>query len=610
MPYGALDRPGLGISLLKSWLLKLNIFCDVRYFTFAFAEFIGREEYQWISSGLPHTAFTGEWTFTSGLYGERPAIDHQYVQEILRDQWLIDDTALNRILRIRSFVPYFLDFCMATVPWQEYALIGFTSTFEQNLASLALAKRIKAQYPKIQIVFGGANWEEKMGLELHRNYEFVDFVCSGEAERSFPLLVQHLLSKKTFDGIFAEIPGIVYRTNGRSISTGPAETINQMDEQPFCDFNDYFSNLKQSTVAASVVPILLLETSRGCWWGQKSHCTFCGLNGRNMTFRSKSSERVLEELQFLTHLWQIDFIEVVDNILDMKYFDDLLPALANSENPVRLFFEVKANLKRKHIETLKSAGVYRIQPGIESMSDHILKLMRKGTTTLKNIQLLKWCYEYDILVDWNILYGFPGEKQEDYEDMLNLLPPIRFMNPPNACGPVRLDRFSPYYEAAEDFGLTNVRPISPYRYLYNVSEKSLSKIAYYFDYDYEPGNDPTGFAQKISEYVQFWRINPEKGKLCSVSRADGTLALLDTRSDAIQPEVILAGMEQAAYEYCDELRSLLSVTRYLHHCFPVEEFTQQQVLAFLDSLVWNKLMVTDGKRYLSLAIPVRPVTKN
>ena len=60
---------------------------------------------------------------------------------------------------------------------------------------------------------------------------------------------------------------------------------------------------------------------------------------------------------------------------------------------------------------LHLAGVHRIQPGIESLSNNVLKLMRKGTTGIRNIQLLKWCKQYKIAVDWNILYGFPGKPE-------------------------------------------------------------------------------------------------------------------------------------------------------------------------------------------------------
>ena len=250
--------------------------------------------------------------------------------------------------------------------------------------------------------------------------------------------------------------------------------------------------------------------------------------------------------------------------------------------------------------------MHRVQPGIESLSDHVLKLMRKGTTALRNIQLLKWGRQYNVTVEWNILYGFPGETREDYSAMLALLPSIRFLNPPSACGPIRIDRFSPYYNSPAEFGLLNVRPIAPYKYLYPFDDESLQRIAYYFDYDYTPGADPTGYASEVIKYAEAWRRNPEGGALFFDYRADGSLLLVDARSDALLPELLLSGLEKAAYEHCDELRSGDAVTRHLHQLFPDAEFTQQQVLDFLDSLVSNRLMVTDGAHYLSLAIAANP----
>ncbi|MBE0691291.1 MAG: RiPP maturation radical SAM C-methyltransferase, partial [Anaerolineae bacterium] len=400
MPFGALERQSIGLSLLKAALTQVDIACDVRYLTFAFAEFIGFEEYQWLSFEMPYTAFAGDWAFTEALYGERPAVDHAYVEEVLVQKWQLDENTIRRLLRIRSYVQHFIHYCLDAVSWEDYSIVGFTSTFEQNIASLALARQLKALYPQISIVFGGANWEGEMGCELHRQFEFVDFVCSGEADESFPALARHILAGEPVESYAASIPGISYRQGGETLYTGQAPMIADMDALPIPDYSDYFADVGQSTVGASVVPVLLVETSRGCWWGVKSHCTFCGLNGGTMSFRSKSAHRALDELEFLVDRWRVEFVEVVDNILDMRYFHDMLPALAQAGRPLQIFYEVKANLNRRHLEVLRSAGVTRIQPGIESMSDHVLKLMRKGTSAMINIQLLKWCQEYGIAVDW------------------------------------------------------------------------------------------------------------------------------------------------------------------------------------------------------------------
>jgi ribosomal peptide maturation radical SAM protein 1 len=602
MPYGALERQALGISLLKAQLTREGIPCNIRYLNFAFSEFIGADEYRWVNYSLPYTAFAGDWSFVKALYGEQPGARNLYVREILQNCWQLASDDVARLLRISGLTEPFLAYCMAALPWQEYGLVGFTSTFEQNIASLALAKRLKQAYPRVAIAFGGANWEANMGLELHHRFSFVDYVCSGEAESSFPALVRAIQKPASSHPNLRKIPGLVFREQGKSVSTGPSEGVKDMDGLPFPDYSDYFRDLEQCTAGTSVVPTMLFESSRGCWWGAKSHCTFCGLNGGSMAFRSKSSGRVIEELRYLTQCWRLEFVEAVDNILDMKYFQDLLPSLARARLGVQIFYEVKANLSRRQVELLRASGINRIQPGIESLSDRVLKLMRKGSTSLGNIQLLKWCREYQISVDWNLLYGFPGETKQDYDQMLELLRAIRFLAPPTACGPVRMDRFSPYYESPLQFGMTHVRPMIAYKHLYPFSDESLRQIAYYFDYDYAPEVDPRGAPEKVIRFVEQWQQEPERGCLTAVERGDDSLVLVDTRSDRLLTGLVLKDVEKAAYQYCDEAHSANNVARHLRNLFPQAPPADEPVVAFLDSLVANRLMVTDGMRYLSLGV--------
>lgn len=605
MPFGAMERPALGLSLLKARIARDGIVCDVRYPSFTFADLLGAEEYQWISSALPYIAFAGDWCFAEALYGPRPAADARYVADVLQATWRLGTQEIARVMAVRAMAGKFLDHCMACIPWEDYAIVGFTSTFEQNLASLALAKRIKAAHPRIAIVFGGANWEGEMGEELHRQFAFVDYVCSGEADESFPLLAELLLTGGGQGA--ASPPGVVYREDGRSRSTGRSRAVRNMDALPVPDFSDYFRDWSQSGAALAAVPTVLVETSRGCWWGDKSHCTFCGLNGATIAYRSKSGARALAEMRELSDRWQTDRIEVVDNILNMRYFSDLLPALAADGRPWEIFYEVKANLSRTQVAALRAAGVTRIQPGIESLSDHVLELMRKGTSGLRNVQLLKWCREYGITVEWNILYGFPGETREDYEKVLAMLPSIEFLDPPVACGPIRMDRFSPYFEKPEELGLTNVRPMAPYSFLYPFPGESLMRIAYHFDFDYRPGQAPTGYADDVIRFAEAWRRKDGRGMLGSVRRPGGSLSLFDTRPGATMPEVELSGCEAAAYEFCDEIHSLSAIARHLREHPLGADITEEGLLAFLESLVANKLMLTDGRNWLSLAVRVPEV---
>ena len=83
--------------------------------------------------------------------------------------------------------------------------------------------------------------------------------------------------------------------------------------------------------------------------------------------------------------------------------------------------------------------------------------------------------------------------------------------------------------------------------------------------------------------------------------------LIDSRPDATIGQVVLSGMERAAYEYCDEVHSSGSVARALRARYPDVEFSEEDMVRFLDSLVANRLMARDGASYLSLAIPIMPV---
>lgn len=73
-----------------------------------------------------------------------------------------------------------------------------------------------------------------------------------------------------------------------------------------------------------------------------------------------------------------------------------------------------------------------------------LSLIRKGTTGLQNIALLRWCKEYGVDPGWSILWGFPGETAEDYAAVADLLPKEFFVSSRKVTC-FRMDRFGPNF---------------------------------------------------------------------------------------------------------------------------------------------------------------------
>jgi len=595
MPFASLGRPSLGLSLLSARLERDGHRCDVEYLCFRLADYIGAADYRWVAEELSYTAFAGDWLFAPFVSGKDQEADLRYVEDILIGQWRLGLADVDRLLKIRSYCGHFLSDCERAIDWNEYALVGFTSTFTQNLSSLALASRIKKSHPRALIAFGGANWEGEMGIALHEEYRFVDFAVRGEADESLPLLAARI---ETGSSKFDDIPGLVYRRGDESVVGADPVPVRDLNALPYPNYDSYFRALGERPSGNDILPTVLLETARGCWWGERRSCAFCGLNGDSRVFRSKDPDRALAEMRYLKERYGSDQLEVVDNIMDMKYFESLLPSLKESGLGVSLFYEVKSSLTKAQVKTLAEAGVLVIQPGIESLSDHVLSLMGKGASAIQNVELLKWCKRYGVHPEWNMLHGFPGEASEDYDGMIPLIMAAWFLEPPRASGPVRLDRFSRYFDEAEAHGIVDVRPLSPYRFIYRLDDSKLRRIAYYFEYSVKEGlTCPEGSA-RMSSVVERWKADPNRGALSSRPADDGSIEILDTRPFAARARYRLTGWRARAYADCDTRRDEKSLVAEAVGLGA----TEAEISAFLRACIATGLMIKNGSNYLSLAI--------
>jgi ribosomal peptide maturation radical SAM protein 1 len=617
MPFVPNHCPSIGLSLLKAALAKREIPADVWYFNLRFAELIGAKTYNEIVGTYRAQVLLGEYLFTPALYGHQPP-DEEFIADVIlqngprkRALEVAEAVRSGDLMAPRRQVEPFLDWCLEAAPWHEYTIVGFTSVFQQNIASLALARRLKERFPHLFIIFGGANVESDMGQALLETFPFVDAVCSGEGDKTFPDFAQAYLAT----GKPTAVPGILFSPHapidGDQLPLATlvthSPTVQNLDELPYPDYDDYFRQYAAATFERIESPRVLIETSRGCWWGEKNHCVFCGLNAMGMQFRSKSAERALTELLYLKERYApyTNLISAVDNILDMKYFKDFIPALRALDMDIELFYETKANLRRDQLEALHEAGITMIQPGIESLDSGILRLMRKGVSALQNIQLLKWCKEYGIWPSWNFLFGFVGETPEQYSAMASLVPSLTHLPPCGGWGQIRLDRFSPYYFEAEKNGLVNVRPYVAYNYLYPfVSSATRGRFAYYFDYDYAAPRDVAAYTASLREALVSWQNAYAQGDdLFSLELADDDgLLVCDFRSQAEQPLLRLSPVQRALYEFCDQVRPRQAVLARLREV--VGQADEEQLDALLQPLLSSRILLCLDDSYLSLSIPV------
>jgi ribosomal peptide maturation radical SAM protein 1 len=604
MPFASHRRPSIGVSLLKSGLRRIGVSSKIHYFSLKFAERMGAELYDKLAETSLDSPLVGELIFSRFVSHNAP-YEKKTLRKIIDDifnskQYTFSDreSLVNNILNVQEIIPEFLDDCSYNVLREKPALLGFGSTFEQNCASIALAKRVK-EISGVPIIFGGANCEGPMGESLLRFSPWIDFVCSGEGDVAFVELCNDILKLKRN----RKINGIITRESNpfEICLTSPVSNMNNL---PYPDFDDFFSAFKSGRLAKYVEPELVIETSRGCWWGEKSQCTFCGLNGSTMNYRSKSMSRVLEELEHLRNRYEISKFQVVDNILDMKYIDSLFPQIHLKGLDVILFYETKSNISMKQLAILKKGGVRAIQPGIESLSDSVLKIMKKGVTGLQNIQLLKWCREMDIVPLWNFLWGFPGEPESEYYRMAKIIPRLTHLHPPSGLSKITLDRFSPYFVDPKQNSIVNVRPWIAYRFLYpTLDDDSLNKIAYHFDFDYLDTRNPATYTKELERNLVTWKDAWEHREIpiphLNMVRTESVLMINDTRPSRTQEFYTLTDVEAQIYELCDTVKNLPTLLLNLRDEY--SQINREEVLSNLHSYTKKGLMVSENDRYLSLA---------
>jgi ribosomal peptide maturation radical SAM protein 1 len=611
MPFAAVHFPALGLELLKAGLARSPYSVKVRYFSLLFAEHIGYLAYAPLTNEAKTTTTlteTCEWLFAADVFGADPGETQAYVENILRarnpalrglfqpePEWFIE-----LALAVRKQVAPFLEACLDEIETGAPLLVGFSCKSQQTMASLALARRIKQRWPETFIVFGGAACDGIQGVELVRQFNFVDTVVSGWGDAVFPEIVRRVMEDRPVNGMRG-----VY-TRGESLPVSSAEGVthapgpDNLDSLPYPDFNDYLAQVRASNLAAMPKPFLALETARGCWWADKATCTFCGANGaRTGGYSAKSPARALAEIEHFLNLYPDYALIMADNALSADYFDTLFPALARRENKVSdIFYEVRATITKEQLFLLWKAGVTEIQPGIESLNTELLRLMHKGTTMMQNLQCLKWGQEIGLKVRWNLLCGFPGESPVAYAQMAELVPLITHLSPPLMAAPIAMYRFSPLFEQSPQSGVT-VKPSPVYAHIYPFDGQPLSNLATKFFYEYTSPQPVEEYTRSLRDAVEIWREVHSRSQL--VYTDDGeSLKIYDQRPASVIEYQEYTGLQRLIYLACDEAQHVSRLQKLAARQAD-RPFSAQEVKDLLQPMLDNKIMLKEGQRFFSLA---------
>jgi len=554
--------PSFQLALLKPTLEKAGIPAQAFSLFMYFGSQIGWRVNEALSDVWP--CMVGEWIWSKAAFGDISSKekDDDYFCIYRRNFDAICSRAgctREDLIRIRDrAAPAFIDFCVEAIDWSRFGLAGFAVVFQQLLSSLALARALKRKYPEM----------------VHRLYR-------GESLRG--------------------MRGLMFRDNGIEFA-GRAPNFANMDETPTPDFAEYFYARHEGGYEeydGSRDVLLPIEAARGCWWGEKNHCTFCGLNRSGMEFRAKSPERVIEQLETLSRRYGVFQFNAIDNIMAPEYAEKLFGKLAASSSDIQLHYEIRPSFSRTQLGRMRRGGLYSVQPGVESLSTHILKIMRKLSTGMRNVELIKWCTYYGINNLYNILVQFPGETDEDYRLQSEVVAKIPHFQPPYAIVKARADRGSPMYSDPTSQSIVKMTPSDCYRYIFPEGKFDLARVSYYFEHEMTntvPDEVYDDLFRGVAQWQERWSGRAKRPSMC-YRKAWSSITIDDARQGKLH-QWHYQDESADLYEYCADARTI----RDLRNRFGNEPWLD----AALEEFVGKNLTLFLDNRYLSLALPENP----
>jgi radical SAM superfamily enzyme YgiQ (UPF0313 family) len=288
-------------------------------------------------------------------------------------------------------------------------IVGIGGTSHTRFESYSIARQVKKYDSAIKVIYGGPHASFTAENTLKYIPE-IDYIVRGEGESVTYSLAVQLLSRKPE---IENIQGISCRHNGDILHHQDVERIMNLDLLPF-PYRDPEALHKYSLRLDFLnIPAASLISSRGC----PINCSFCSASamfGTQLTLRS--AKNVVDEIEILLHEHGYQGIKFFDSTLTLRKYH--VEAICAEIRKRRLVFpwecEIRVNgVSFDLLQTMKKAGCYYVDFGIESASPKVLTEMHKGITTEQAERVLRWAKEIGLRTKVFFTFGHIGETLED-----------------------------------------------------------------------------------------------------------------------------------------------------------------------------------------------------
>lgn len=294
-------------------------------------------------------------------------------------------------------------------------IVGLVCYTESRFECFDFADKVKRTNPDCRVIVGGPH-VNTLDERIIEHYPFVDAVVRMEGEEPTLDIVEGTP--------FAEILGITWRNNGRSVRNPDRPMIRDVDSLYF----DYSLVLPQvegwkdfeiphELQKLNALPII---SSRGCPF----RCAFCAAHEQwGKIYRALSPRELVKRMEWLVHEYNTGYFRFYDALFTVgeERITEFCDLLEKSKLNVSFRIDIRAGTSRNVLERLRKVGCDVVGFGVESGSDKILKRINKGTTREKVEETIKICKELDYWMIGFFMVSLPDETMEDVNRTLGLL---------------------------------------------------------------------------------------------------------------------------------------------------------------------------------------------
>ncbi|OGZ37845.1 MAG: hypothetical protein A3E90_03265, partial [Candidatus Portnoybacteria bacterium RIFCSPHIGHO2_12_FULL_40_11] len=259
---------------------------------------------------------------------------------------------------------------------------------------------------EIKIILGG-HQATSLPKETLETFSCFDIMVIGEGEETLLELVKEL-EKGTPD--LKKIKGIAYRESDKITINPKRDLIKELDSIPFPSRELInFSRYRPPTKAYYSKPFAAMITSRGCPF----YCTFCAY--AKGVCRLRSPENVIGEIKELVRKYKVKSILFYDDTLtfDKERLIKICDLIIKNNFDLKWTCYSRVNaVSPSLLEKMKSAGCELISYGVESGSQRMLNIMKKGITLEQIEKAITMTKKTGIKTSASYVLGIPGETKE------------------------------------------------------------------------------------------------------------------------------------------------------------------------------------------------------